>query len=179
MKIKKTYQGAIPLNRISNQGNNSELNTYSAKYINNTYTTKKDMEQLNNYVLKPAVLWSNPKPTEDFYKQTITVPNLSSYSYIEIIFYNWVDGQYGYESVKAPVGNGNVVNLSFVINLYLDDDTVSTCHFGSRLGTMNTSANTIDWGAQHGCVVFVNDKYPSSSDSQAWGVPVKILGYKL
>ena len=68
MKIKKTYQGAIPLNRISNQEDNSELNTYSAKYINNTYTTKKDMEQLNNYVLKPAVLWSNPKPTEDFLK---------------------------------------------------------------------------------------------------------------
>lgn len=34
MKIKKTYQGAIPLNRISNQEDNSELNTYSTQYIN-------------------------------------------------------------------------------------------------------------------------------------------------
>lgn len=35
MKIKKTYQGAVPLNRISNQKDNSELNTYSTQYLNN------------------------------------------------------------------------------------------------------------------------------------------------
>lgn len=35
MKIKKTYQGAVPLNRISAQEDNSELNTYSTAYINN------------------------------------------------------------------------------------------------------------------------------------------------
>lgn len=34
MKIKKTYQGAIPLNRISNNTDNSDVNTYSARYIN-------------------------------------------------------------------------------------------------------------------------------------------------
>ena len=34
MKIKKTYQGAIPLNRISNDTDNSDVNTYSARYIN-------------------------------------------------------------------------------------------------------------------------------------------------
>ena len=34
MKIKKTYQGSVPLNRISNQKDSSELNTYSAQYLN-------------------------------------------------------------------------------------------------------------------------------------------------
>lgn len=34
MKIQKKYQGAIPLNRISNNTDNSDINTYSAKYIN-------------------------------------------------------------------------------------------------------------------------------------------------
>jgi hypothetical protein len=34
MKIKKTYQGAIPLNRIANERNESEINTYSTKYMN-------------------------------------------------------------------------------------------------------------------------------------------------
>lgn len=34
MKIKKTYQGAIPLNRIANEHNESEVNTYSTNYLN-------------------------------------------------------------------------------------------------------------------------------------------------
>ena len=34
MKIQKVYQGAIPLNRIANEYNESELNTYSTNYIN-------------------------------------------------------------------------------------------------------------------------------------------------
>jgi DNA polymerase elongation subunit (family B) len=35
MKIQKKYQGAIPLNRIANEHNESEVNTYSTNYINN------------------------------------------------------------------------------------------------------------------------------------------------
>lgn len=35
MKIQKKYQGAIPLNRIANEHNGSEVNTYSTNYINN------------------------------------------------------------------------------------------------------------------------------------------------
>ena len=37
MKIQKKYQGAIPLNRIANEHNESALNTYSTNYIDNTY----------------------------------------------------------------------------------------------------------------------------------------------
>ena len=33
MKIQKKYQGAIPLNRISNQENDSQINTYSTEYM--------------------------------------------------------------------------------------------------------------------------------------------------
>lgn len=35
MKIQKKYQGAIPLNRIANEHNESEVNTYSTQYLNN------------------------------------------------------------------------------------------------------------------------------------------------
>ena len=42
MKIKKTYQGAIPLNRIANEHNESEINTYSTNHIN------KMLEQQNS-----------------------------------------------------------------------------------------------------------------------------------
>lgn len=34
MKIQKKYQGAIPLNRIANEHNESEINAYSTKYMN-------------------------------------------------------------------------------------------------------------------------------------------------
>lgn len=133
---------------------------------------------LNSFVQKPNVLWSNPSPKSNFSAQTISVTNLSSYSYIEVIFYNWVGGQYGYQSVKAPVENGGVVNLCFTINLYSGEDT-STCHFGSRLGTMNTSNNTIAWQTQHGAVVYVDGTHVGPNNNNQWGVPVKILGYRL
>lgn len=34
MKIQKKYQGAIPLNRIANEHDESEINTYSTNYVN-------------------------------------------------------------------------------------------------------------------------------------------------
>ena len=37
MKIQKKYQGAIPLNRIANEHNESELNTYSTQYLNSKF----------------------------------------------------------------------------------------------------------------------------------------------
>ena len=43
MKIQKKYQGAIPLNRISNEKDNSEVNTYSTKYINEESARLEDM----------------------------------------------------------------------------------------------------------------------------------------
>ena len=43
MKIQKVYQGAIPLNRISNQEDDSQINTYSTEYINKTFVTKEEM----------------------------------------------------------------------------------------------------------------------------------------
>ena len=42
MKIQKKYQGAIPLNRISNQEDNSELNTYSTIYLNEKHLSLQD-----------------------------------------------------------------------------------------------------------------------------------------
>ena len=66
MKIQKKYQGAIPLNRIANEHNESEINTYSTQYINtqledidnnfgeinnkfNEYTTTEESKR--NYIM--------------------------------------------------------------------------------------------------------------------------------
>jgi hypothetical protein len=47
MKIKKTYQGSVPLNRISNQGDNSEFNTYSTQYLNSKFCAISPTQPVN------------------------------------------------------------------------------------------------------------------------------------
>lgn len=122
----------------------------------------------------PVKLWENSKPHEAFGKQTISVPNLNQYDYIEIFFKNWVQGHYGFMSTKCPVANGNVFALCYTICLY-NGTSASTPHIGERLGTLSTSNNTISFENNFGAVL--NSTLAATSDN-AWGVPQFILGYK-
>lgn len=47
MKIQKKYQGAIPLNRIANEHNESELNTYSTLYLNSKFCAISSTQPIN------------------------------------------------------------------------------------------------------------------------------------
>ena len=122
----------------------------------------------------PVKLWENSKPHEAFGKQTINVPNLNQYDYIEIFFKNWVQGHYGFMSTKCPVANGNVFALCYTICLY-NGTSASTPHIGERLGTLSTSNNTISFENNFGAVL--NSTLAATSNN-AWGVPQFILGYK-
>ena len=122
----------------------------------------------------PVKLWQNSKPHEAFGKQTISVPNLNQYDYIEIFFKNWVQGHYGFMSTKCPVANGNVFALCYTICLY-NGTSASTPHIGERLGTLSTSNNTISFENNFGAVL--NSTLAATSNN-AWGVPQFILGYK-
>lgn len=122
----------------------------------------------------PVKLWENSKPHEAFGKQTINVPNLNQYDYIEIFFKNWVGGHYGFMSTKCPVANGNVFALCYTICLY-NGTSASTPRIGERLGTLSTSNNTISFENNFGAVL--NSTLAATSNN-AWGVPQFILGYK-
>ena len=122
----------------------------------------------------PVKLWENSKPHEAFGKQTISVPNLNQYDYIEIFFKNWVQGHYGFMSTKCPVANGNVFALCYTICLY-NGTSASTPHIGERLGTLSTSNNTISFENNFGAVL---DSTLAATSNNAWGVPQFILGYK-
>lgn len=159
------------INTLTSSSTTDALSAAQGKALNDFIGTK--------LIYKPVVLWTNSSPKSEFKAQTINVSNLSQYNYIEVIYYNWTQGQYAYESAKAPVENGGIINLSHTINLYGNDDLTTTCHFGSRLGTMNTTNNTITWTGAHGCILYTNKQYPAQADNQYWGVPVKILGYNL
>ena len=122
----------------------------------------------------PVKLWENSKPHEAFGKQTISVPNLNQYDYIEIFFKNWVQGHYGFMSTKCPVANGNVFALCYTICLY-NGTSASTPHIGERLGTLSTSNNTISFENNFGAVL---NSTLAATSYNAWGVTQFILGYK-
>lgn len=125
-------------------------------------------------VTVPVKLWTNSSPNSTFTAQTINVPNLKNYDYIEIFFKNWVAGHYGYMSTKCPVGNGNAFALCYTICLN-SGTTASTPHCGERLGTLDTTNNRISFGNNFGVVISTN---PSPTADNSWGVPQFILGYK-
>lgn len=122
----------------------------------------------------PVKIWTNSSPNSSFTAKTVNIPNLNQYDYIEIFFKNWIGGHYGYVSTKCPVANGNVFALCYTICLY-SGTSASTPHCGERLGTINTSNNTIAFGNNFGVVIGTN---PSPIADNSWGVPQFILGYK-
>ena len=161
---------------------NAEMKINSDLKVEGTNRKLKDIDtDLSNVITLdstriavPVKLWENSKPHEAFGKQTINIPNLNQYDYIEIFFKNWVQGHYGFMSTKCPVANGNVFALCYTICLY-NGTTASTPHIGERLGTLSTSNNTISFENNFGAVF--NSTLAATSNN-AWGVPQFILGYK-
>lgn len=167
---------------IYSYAENAEMKINADFKIEGTNRKLKDIDSdLSNVIALditrvtiPVKLWENSKPNSSFGKQTINVPNLNQYDYIEIFFKNWVQGHYGFMSTKCPVANRNVFALCYTICLY-SGTTASTPHIGERLGTLNTSNNTISFENNFGAVL--NSTLAPISDN-AWGVPQFILGYK-
>ena len=167
---------------IYSYAENAEMKINADFKIEGTNRKLKDIDSdLSNVIALditrvtiPVKLWENSKPNSSFGKQTINVPNLNQYDYIEIFFKNWVSGHYGFISTKCPVVNGNVFALCYTICLY-NGTTASTPHIGERLGTLNTSNNTISFENNFGAVL--NSTLSPIADN-TWGVPQFILGYK-
>ena len=167
---------------IYSYAENAEMKINADFKIEGTNRKLKDIDSdLSNVIALdttritiPVKLWENSKPNSSFGKQTINVPNLNQYDYIEIFFKNWVSGHYGFISTKCPVANGNIFALCYTICLS-SGTTASTPHIGERLGTLNTSNNTISFENNFGAVL--NSTLAPTSDN-AWGVPQFILGYK-
>ena len=167
---------------IYSYAENAEMKINADFKIEGTNRKLKDIDSdLSNVIALditrvtiPVKLWENSKPNSSFEKQTINVPNLNQYDYIEIFFKNWVSDHYGFISTKCPVANGNVFALCYTICLY-SGTTASTSHIGERLGALNTSNNTISFENNFGAILN-STSVPTSDNS--WGVPQFILGYK-
>lgn len=158
MKIQKKYQGAIPLNRIANEYNESEINTYSTNYINGLVTNNLTTEN-PIYALSAAqgkIL--NDKIEKTACKRFYTSEQLSEYTVSGL---NLTEGLYRF--VLAATGHG-----SDVLNMFLNgqtsltrqliegknDSVISTNGGGvNRIGTVS-GATTLISGYIH-----INDAY--------------------
>ena len=157
MKIKKTYQGAIPLNRISNQEDNSELNTYSAKYINDTCATKDDIGTLREEMV--AKIYDRYiMPTNDFLgskriyrcrvvtfdsmnNSTLILPTLIDVNNVE---YAWIDSSNSY--FISAAGTPTMRSLPINANFYVD--TTDACQISATYdsGNVHIISNS-GWGS--------------------------------
>lgn len=130
------------------------------------------------YKIERKTLWINPSPKGAMGPQKVSVPELNNYQEIEIFYYNWVDQSthLGIQSIKVPVANGNVFNLFCTIILWGSSGKPERPHFGSRLGSMDTTKNTISFDYNYGAVT---DTLPGSTFvNNSWNIPIKIIGYK-
>jgi hypothetical protein len=99
MKIQKKYQGAVPLNRIANEYNESEINTYSTDYIN-----AQNTEQ-NNIITQQA---------EDISQNTTDISNLQkqvTHDYA-VLGFSEAESSWTEDEVWVRVGFGRTVKLS-------------------------------------------------------------------
>lgn len=102
MKIQKKYQGAIPLNRIANEHNESEINTYSTNYINDfNNSTNQTLSELQSAIetlktnsYKPSQLIAEVTTASWTSKLSLDGLNLTPGVY-EIVYAEYASGSSG------------------------------------------------------------------------------------
>lgn len=158
MKIQKKYQGAIPLNRIANEHNESDTNTYSTNYINNLVVDNVVTEDAEQALSARQGKILNDKIEDKACVRYYTSEQLSEYNVSGL---NLTEGLYRF--VLAATGHG-----SDVLSMFLNGQTsltrqliegkngsvISTSEGGvNRIGTVS-GATTLISGHIH-----INDAY--------------------
>jgi hypothetical protein len=164
MKIQKKYQGAIPLNRIANERNESEINTYSTKYINgiNDNLNAGLIALANNTKFK--VLWSNPNPEASFEGQDIIVIDDTPYEYILLVF----DGYAPYENFGTYIFKKPSKDYQLPYGCLLWNGSGLYLEFRERYIRRNSNTSYTFW-----------DGKINGATNNDVAVPVKILGFNL
>ena len=138
MKIQKKYQGAIPLNRIANEYNESEVNTYSTNYVNNLIVDNVVTEDSKQALSARQGKILNDKIKDKACVRYYTDEQLSEYTVSDL---NLTEGLYRF--VVAATGQG-----SAVLSMFLNGQTSLTRQLiegkdGSIISTNNGGVNRI------------------------------------
>lgn len=151
MRIKKIAPVTPANGNIKNSYGTSQTDTYSQEYIND---------------LQPKLLWTNSNINVEFLAQDISITDLSTYSYYEIIYKQHATTQnYLQSSGKISIGQ----------NAYLGGGILR------KSAAPRFWARFVDYSSTK--LTFSAGYYETTSDSSAGTandiiIPVQIIGYK-
>lgn len=117
---------------------------------------------------EPVTLWTNPSPNNNF---SATQVKLSSedYDFLEIYYYDWGVDSVALKDVKcAKVMKGYNTVLEAIIS-YNSKSFIGT----RRIRYTNDTSLQVD-----NCYSLIDETTFSTIISNAWCIPIKILGYK-
>lgn len=153
MRIKKVSQTTPIQAQVVDGYSTSEIDSYSANYVNNTFQTKG------------KILWTNSNPNTSFNGQNITLSS-DDYDVLEIYYYDWVDNYKDLLCQKTIKGYHTLLQMHFAYDnkvyagnrriLYVNDTTLN----------IQSNIRNID-----------NSSFNTTTINN-WNVPVFIIGYK-
>lgn len=149
----------------------STVNPPSIDAVNSAISDISDsIDNINTEInsLKPVTLWTNPSPNNNFGSQSITLSS-SDYSYLEIYYYEWGSDSVAWKDVqcvKTLKGYNTVLGalISFENKAFVGT---------RRMRYVDNTHLQVD-----NCYSLINESRFSTIVSNAWCVPLKILGYK-
>ena len=118
--------------------------------------------------LKPVTLWTNPSPNDKFWPQSISLSS-SDYSYLEIYYYDWGSDSVAWKDVKCVKTLKGYHTVLETLISYNSKAYVAT----RRIRHVNDTSLQVD-----NCYSLINENAFSTIASNAWCIPLKILGYK-
>lgn len=154
MRIRKTFQGEIPENKIVNMKSNSQTDAYSCDFANNTFATKW------------TTLWTNLNPANAFSSQSITLSSSDYDILIVICALTSYDGSaYGRKYITGTLKGSNIT-LDVGGNY-----SGSIAVFERTMSRTNDTKYSVD-----NCTVRTSN---SSFQDNSFAIPIKIFGVKL
>lgn len=100
MRIRKVSQTTPTQAQVVDGYSTSQVDSYSANYVNNTFESKG------------KIIWTNSNPTNNFDAQTITLDeSLDNYGEYEILYRQSTTNGRILTTGKIPVGNGTILGM--------------------------------------------------------------------
>lgn len=117
---------------------------------------------------EPIVLWTNPSPNNKFEATQVTLSS-GDYEFLEIYYYDWTFDGGSWKDVKCVKTLKGYNTILEALISYNSNAYVGT----RRIRYVNSTSLQID-----NCYTLITESAFSNIISNAWCLPIKILGYK-
>lgn len=118
--------------------------------------------------LKPVTLWTNPNPNSKFSASQITLSS-GDYDFLEIYYYDWGFDPMAWKDVKCVKTLKGYNTVLETLISYNSNAYAAT----RRMGYVNNTSLQVD-----NCYSLIQENTFSTIISNAWCIPIKIIGYK-